>query len=70
MPPEVLQQALDPFFTTKDVGQGTGLGLSTAYGIIQAHQGFLTLASTLGRGTTVGLYLQRHASPASRLEMV
>ena len=43
MSPQVLQQALDPFFTTKDVGQGTGLGLPVAFGIILGHQGFLTI---------------------------
>src|SRR5262245_50099191 len=43
MAPEVLQQALDPFFTTKDVGQGTGLGLPVVFGIVQGHQGFLTI---------------------------
>jgi PAS domain S-box-containing protein len=59
MSAEVLNQALDPFFTTKEVGQGTGLGLPAALGIIQGHQGFLTLESTLGQGTNVALYLPR-----------
>jgi two-component system cell cycle sensor histidine kinase/response regulator CckA len=61
----VLTQALDPFFTTKEVGQGTGLGLPVAFGIVQGHQGFLTLASEVGRGTCVGLYLPRLTSPAA-----
>ncbi len=59
MSPEVLSQAMDPFFTTKEVGQGTGLGLPVVFGIIQAHQGHLTLVSALGEGTRVGLYLPR-----------
>ncbi len=59
MSAEVLGQALDPFFTTKEVGQGTGLGLPVAFGILSGHQGFLTLTSELGVGTTVGLYLPR-----------
>jgi PAS domain S-box-containing protein len=59
MTPEVLNQALDPFFTTKDVGQGTGLGLPVAFGIMTGHQGFLTIDSRLNEGTRVRLYLQR-----------
>src|SRR5262249_4673723 len=45
MTPEVLSQALDPFFTTKDVGKGTGLGLPVVFGIVRGHQGFLTIDS-------------------------
>src|ERR1043166_3127729 len=59
MTPEVMAQALDPFFTTKEVGQGTGLGLPVAFGIITGHQGFLTITSDTNRGTTIGLYLPR-----------
>ncbi len=59
MAPEVLNQALDPFFTTKEVGQGTGLGLPVAFGIVHGHQGFLTIDTESGRGTKVGLYLPR-----------
>ena len=56
---KVLGQALDPFFTTKEVGKGTGLGLPMVFGIIQAHQGSLTIDSAPGRGTAVALYLPR-----------
>jgi PAS domain S-box-containing protein len=59
MTPEVLNQAMDPFFTTKEVGQGTGLGLPMVFGIVQGHQGFLTIDSTPTRGTRVALYLPR-----------
>ncbi len=59
MAPEILQQALDPFFTTKDVGQGTGLGLPVAFGIVIGHQGSLTIDSQFGTGTCVRLYLPR-----------
>jgi two-component system cell cycle sensor histidine kinase/response regulator CckA len=59
MKPEILQQALDPFFTTKDVGQGTGLGLPVAFGIMTAHQGYLTIDSLDQRGTSIHLYLPR-----------
>jgi signal transduction histidine kinase len=59
MPPEVLSQALDPFYTTKDVGRGTGLGLPVVLGIVYAHHGYLTLESSPGKGTRVALYLPR-----------
>jgi PAS domain S-box-containing protein len=59
MSQEVLSQALDPFYTTKEVGQGTGLGLPMVFGIVQGHQGFLTIDSEPGKGTCVGLYLVR-----------
>jgi PAS domain S-box-containing protein len=59
MSPEVLAQSVDPFFTTKEVGRGTGLGLPMVFGIVQGHQGFLTIDSDPTRGTRVGLYLPR-----------
>ncbi len=59
MSPEVLNQALDPFYTTKDVGRGTGLGLPVVLGIVHAHLGYLTIDSAPGQGTRVDLYLPR-----------
>jgi PAS domain S-box-containing protein len=59
MSPEVLSQALDPFFTTKEIGQGTGLGLPVAFGIMTGHQGFLTIHSEPNMGTCIRLYLPR-----------
>ncbi|HEY1861425.1 MAG TPA: response regulator [Gemmataceae bacterium] len=59
MTSEVLTQAIDPFFTTKDVGQGTGLGLPMVFGIVQGHQGYMSIDSVPGKGTTVGLFLPR-----------
>jgi signal transduction histidine kinase len=55
MSPEVLKQAVDPFFTTKPVGKGTGLGLAMVYGTMKAHGGTLELHSEAGQGTEVVL---------------
>jgi PAS domain S-box-containing protein len=59
MSPEVLENAVDPFFTTKPQGEGTGLGLSGIYGFAKQSRGHLRLYSELGHGTTVTLYLPR-----------
>ncbi|QJD99527.1 response regulator [Massilia forsythiae] len=59
MPPEVLARALDPFFTTKAPGEGTGLGLPQAYAFATQSQGHLALASSVGAGTTVDIFLPR-----------
>jgi PAS domain S-box-containing protein len=55
MPREVLDKAMDPFFTTKDTGKGTGLGLSLAYSTVKAHRGQITLQSEPAAGTCVTL---------------
>jgi PAS domain S-box-containing protein len=59
MSPEVLAKAVDPFFTTKPVGEGTGLGLSGIYGFAKQSRGHLRIYSEVGHGTTVKLYLPR-----------
>ena len=62
MSSEVLQRALEPFFTTKPLGQGTGLGLSMAYGFVRQSGGQLLIDSVTGQGTCVHLYLPRDRS--------
>jgi PAS domain S-box-containing protein len=61
MTQDVLARAFEPFFTTKPMGQGTGLGLSQIYGFIRQSGGFVRLDSEPGGGTSVRLYLPRHA---------
>ena len=63
MPEEVLNRAVEPFFTTKAAGQGSGLGLSQVYGLVHQSGGTLKLKSRAGNGTTVEIYLPR-ARPA------
>jgi two-component system NtrC family sensor kinase len=57
IPPENINRIFDPFFTTKGVGQGTGLGLSISYGIIQRHDGDLSVSSAPGSGSTFTITL-------------
>jgi PAS domain S-box-containing protein len=68
MSPEVLAKAIDPFFTTKPVGEGTGLGLSVIYGFAKQSRGHLRIHSELGHGTTVKLYLPRALQNAVNLD--
>ncbi|WP_295488173.1 PAS domain-containing sensor histidine kinase [uncultured Pseudomonas sp.] len=70
MTQEVAERAIDPFFTTKPLGQGTGLGLSMVYGFVRQSGGQMQIQSTPGQGTTVHLYLPRHHSIPRRTVLV
>lgn len=59
MPADVLARAFDPFYTTKPIGQGTGLGLSMIYGFVRQSEGSVLIDSKPGRGTTIEICLPR-----------
>ena len=69
MAPDVRERALEPFFTTKDVGKGSGLGLSMIYGFARQSKGHVKIYSEVGHGTTVRLYLPRDTSSTEELSI-
>jgi PAS domain S-box-containing protein len=64
MPPEVRARAFDPFYTTKAIGQGTGLGLSMIYGFIRQSDGSVQIESQVGKGTQIEILLPRYVGDA------
>ncbi len=65
MPPEVRVRVFEPYFTTKDLAKGSGLGLAQVYGFAMQSGGAVRLASEVGRGTTIALYLPRSSKVPS-----
>jgi CheY-like chemotaxis protein len=66
MPEDVMDKIFEPFYSTKEEGEGTGLGLSTAYSIVQSHDGFIDVDSEEGAGTTFWVYLPVRAEDEER----
>jgi signal transduction histidine kinase len=68
MSPHIIERIFEPFYTTKDVGEGTGLGLSVVHGIVTGHDGRIEVSSTLGEGTMFTVLLPAVADRGAEME--
>jgi PAS domain S-box-containing protein len=62
---KTMRLIFEPFYSTKDLGKGTGLGLATVYGIVSQNRGFITTTSALGEGMTIRIFFPRHEADSS-----
>ncbi|MEE8398459.1 MAG: response regulator, partial [Desulfobacterales bacterium] len=69
MEPDVMERIFDPYYTTKAIGEGTGLGLSVIRGIVQSHNGAITVRSELEKGTTFEVFFPRIDAAEDRAEI-
>jgi PAS domain S-box-containing protein len=70
MDTQILHRIFEPFFTTKPAGQGTGLGLSTVFGIVRQHQGWLEVESRLNSGTAFRVFFPASNQPVEKIDLV